>query len=100
MILIALATALLVPPETSRGLRCVAVLAVDADRSRARDSALYTAIVGAEAMDATGMSREAVRDYILDQVRIVRRTKPVKFEIVQCVAQMKARVAMERAVMK
>jgi hypothetical protein len=100
MLLIALTTALLFPPETSRGLRCVAVLAVNADRSRARDSALYTAIVGAEAMDATGMSREAVRDFILGEVAVVRRTRPPKFEIDQCIDQMKARVAMERAVMK
>jgi hypothetical protein len=100
MILIALTTALLFPLETSRGLRCVAVLAVKPDESRARDSALYTAIVGAEAMDATGLSREAVRDFIVNEVKIVRGTKVGKAEIDQCVAQMKARVAMERAVMK
>ena len=97
MILIALTTALLFPPETSQGLRCVAVLAVNADKSGASDGAFYTAIVGAEAMDATGATRETVRDYIIDQVRIVRATKAGKAEIDQCVVQMNARVAIERA---
>ncbi len=97
MILIALATALLFPPETAQGLRCVAVLAVNGDKSRAIDGAFYTAIVGAEAMDATGLTREAVRDAILKQVKIVRRAKVEKSEFDQCVVQMKARVAIERA---
>ena len=97
MILIALTTALLFPPETSQGLRCVAVLAVNREQSRANDAAFYTAIVGAEAMDATHMTREPVRDYILEQVKIVRRTGAGKAEIDQCVVQMRARVAIERA---
>jgi hypothetical protein len=100
MILIALTTALLFPPESSRGLRCVAVLAVNGDKAQANDGAFYTAIVGAEAMDGTGMTREVVRDYILGQVRIVRRTKAGKAEIDQCIVQMKARVAIERATAK
>ena len=97
MILIALTTALLFPPETSQGLRCVAVLAVNGDKSRAKDAAFYTAIIGAEAMDATGLPREAVRDFILDQVKIVRAAKGAKSEIDPCIVQMKARVAIERA---
>jgi hypothetical protein len=97
MILIALTTALLFPPETSRGLRCVAVLAVNGGKAQANDGAYYTAIVGAEAMDTTGTTREVVRDYILDQVRVVRRTRAEKSEIDQCFVQMKARVAIERA---
>jgi hypothetical protein len=100
MILFALTTALLFPPETTQGLRCVAVLAVNREQSRANDAAFYTAIVGAEAMDATGMTREAIRDYILDQVKIVRRNKAAKAEIDQCVVQMKARVAIERVTTK
>jgi hypothetical protein len=100
MILFALTTALLFPPETTQGLRCVAVLAVNREQSRANDAAFYTAIVGAEAMDATGMTREAIRDYILDQVKIVRRNKAGKAEIDQCVVQMKARVAIERVTTK
>ncbi len=96
MILALLTTALLFPPETSRGLRCIAVLASARDPAIADDAGFYTAIVGAEAMDATGLPREAIRDTILDQVRIVRRIKATSIERDQCVARMKARVARER----
>ena len=100
MILIALATAALLPPETAEGLRCVAVLATGTDKTLAKDAAFYTAIVGAEAMDATHQTREAVRDMILAQVRIVRASKIAKPETDRCVSQMKARVAIERATSK
>ena len=99
MILIALAVAAsapLLPPDIASDLRCVAVIAVHRDQALAADGAFYTAIIGADAMDATGQSREAVRDMILNQVKIVRTTKPGQTEIESCTRAMKARVAIER----
>jgi hypothetical protein len=100
MILIALAAAALLPPDIARDMRCVAVIAVKRDPAQAKDGAFYTAIVGADAMDATGQSREAVRDMILAQVKIVRAAKPAQNEISTCTRAMKARVAIERATTK
>ena len=98
MTLIALAVAAaLLPPDIVRDMRCVAVIGVRRDPALAQDGAFYTAIVGADAMDATGQSREAVRDMILHQVKIVRATKPGQGEITACIRAMKARVAIERA---
>jgi hypothetical protein len=100
MILIALAAATsapLLPPEIARDLRCVAIIGVARDPALAKDGALYTAIVGANAMDATGQSREAVRDLILAQVRIIQKIKPVPAESITCVTQMRARIALEMA---
>lgn len=97
MILFALAAAALLPPDLARDMRCVAVIAVNRNPSLASDGAFYTAIVGADAMDATGQSREAVRDLILNQVKRVRATPPGASEIKTCAAAMKARVAIERA---
>lgn len=99
MILIALAaaTAPLLPPALARDLRCVAVIGVARDSALAKDGALYTAIVGAEAMDATGSTRETVREMMLAQVKIVRAVKPKKDELVACTSQMKARIAIEKA---
>ena len=96
MILFALAAAALLPPETAQDLRCVAILAVKADKAIAKDAAFYTAIVGADAMDASGQPREAVRDLIVAQVKIVRATTPLKPETDRCIAAMKSRVAIER----
>ena len=61
MILIALAAAAtpLLLPEIARDLRCVAVLGVSGDASIAGQGAYFAAVVGADAMDATGLSREA-----------------------------------------
>jgi hypothetical protein len=97
MILIALAvaTAPLLPPEIARDLRCVAIIGVSRDPALAKDGALYTAIVGANAMDATGQSREVVRDLIFEQVRIIRKVKPVAAEATSCTTQMRARIALE-----
>lgn len=97
MILIALAaaTAPLLPPEVARDLRCVAIIGVSRDAALASDGALYTAIVGAGAMDATGQSRETVRDLIFDQVRIVRKVVPAPAEEKTCITQMLARIALE-----
>jgi hypothetical protein len=97
MILLALAaaTSLLLPPEIARDLRCVAIIGVARDPLLAKDGSLYTAIVGAAAMDATGQSREAVRDLIFAQVRIVRKTKPGAAESTTCITQMRARIALE-----
>lgn len=97
MILFTLAavTAPLLPPEIARDLRCVAVIGVSRDAALASDGALYTAIVGAGAMDATGQSRETVRDLIFEQVRIVRKTAPVPSEVTTCTTQMRARIALE-----
>lgn len=97
MILIALAaaTAPLLPPEIARDLRCVAVIGVGRDPALLKDGAVYAAIVGANAMDATGRSREAVRDLIYDQVRIVRKIGPLQAEVATCVTQMRARIALE-----
>ena len=100
MILALLAAAALMPPETARSLRCVAVLAVAPDARHAPDAAFFTAIVGAEAMDATGQTREAVRDLIVDQVRRARADPRAGNERAACTALMKARVAMERAALK
>ena len=97
MILLALAaaTAPLLPPEIARDLRCVAIIGVGGDPAVAEAGALYAAIVGAGAMDATRQSREAVRDLIFDQVRIVRKTKPAPAEVMTCITQMRARIALE-----
>lgn len=99
MIFIALAaaTAPLLPPEIARDLRCVAIIGVARDAALASDGAFYAAIVGANAMDATGQSREAVRDLIFDQVRIVRKAAPVAAEVTTCITQMRARIALENA---
>jgi hypothetical protein len=97
MILIALAaaTAPLLPPEIARDLRCVAIIGVSNDPALFKEGAVYTAIVGARAMDATGQSREAVRDLIFDQVRIIRKVKPDANEETNCTTQMRARIALE-----
>ena len=99
MILIVLAVAAsvpLLPPDIASDLRCIAVIAVHRDPALAADGAFYTAIIGADAMDATGQSREAIRDMILNQVKIVRAAKPGRTEIANCARAMKARVAIER----
>lgn len=97
MILFALAavTAPLLPPEIARDLRCVAIIGVARDPALFSEGALYAAIVGARAMDATGQSREAIRDLIFDQVRIVRKAKPAAAEVKTCTVQMRARIALE-----
>jgi hypothetical protein len=98
MMLIALATALAappLPPELTRDLRCIAIIGVARDQAMATDGALYTAIVGAAVMDTTGRSREAVRDLIFAQVRIIRKTPPAPAEVAACTTQMKARIALE-----
>lgn len=99
MILIALAavTAPLLPPEIARDLRCVAILGVFGDASVAGEGAYFAAVVGADAMDATGLGREAVRDLMLAQVRIVRSNMPVANELTACITQMRARNAISRA---
>lgn len=97
MFLILAATTALLPPPTAQGLRCVAILATHNDRTIAEEAAYYTAIIGAEAMDATGQSREAVRDMILQQVVAIRAAPAARQEIAQCTGRMKARVAIERA---
>jgi hypothetical protein len=97
MILIALAavTAPLLPPDIARDIRCVAIIGVAGDPANAKEGALYAAIVGAQAMDATGQSREAIRDLILEQVRIIRKVKRVPAEATSCTTQMRARIALE-----
>lgn len=97
MILIALATAAapLLPPEIARDLRCVAIIGVSRDPALFKEGAVYAAIVGARTMDATGQSREMVRDLIFEQVRIIRKTKPTATEATTCTTQMRARVALE-----
>lgn len=97
MILFALAaaTAPLLPPEIARDLRCVAIIGVARDPALFSEGALYAAIVGARAMDATGQSREAVRDLIFDQVRIIRKVTPAAAEVTTCTTQMRARIALE-----
>ena len=100
MIIALLAAAAVLPPETARSLRCVAVLAVAQDNAVAQDARFFAAIVGAEVMDATGQTREAVRDMMIGQVRIVRANPRSRAERGPCIAQMKARVAIERATLK
>lgn len=97
MILLALAAvaAPLLPPEIARDLRCVAIIGVANNPALAKDGALYTAIVGARAMDTTGQSREFVRDLIFAQVRIVRKSKPAAAEITTCITQMRALIALD-----
>jgi hypothetical protein len=90
----------LLPPDIASDLRCVAVIAVNRDPALSSDGAFYTAIVGADAMDATGQSREAVRDMILSQVKIIRAASRDQTEIARCTRAMKARIAIERAVTK
>ena len=95
MILLALAAASLLPPEIARDMRCVAIIGLARNPALAKEGALFTAIVGANAMDATGQSRDAVRDLILAQVRIIRKTKPAPDELTTCTTQMRARIALE-----
>lgn len=80
------------PPDIARDIRCVAILGVTATPALASDGRRYTAIVGADAMDATGQSREIVRDLILAQVRHVRAERPDEAAVKGCTAQMHARL--------
>ena len=101
MILLTFAAAVLaplIPPQIARDLRCVAIIGTAANPAWAKDGAHYTAIVGANAMDATGQTRESVRDLILQQVKIVRANKVSATETSDCVSQMRARIALESVV--
>ena len=90
-----LATVPLLSPDIARDLRCVAVIGLAGEPKLAQDGAAYAAIVGAEAMDATGLDRQAVGDMIKDQVRIVRANRPDTKALVTCVSRMRARIAFE-----
>jgi hypothetical protein len=102
MIVIALAaaaTAPLLPPALASDLRCVAVIGIARDPVLAKDGAYYTAIVGADIMDATGQSRETVRDMFLKEARRLnaRAALPSGPQRDACVRQMRARIAIEKA---
>jgi hypothetical protein len=102
MILFALAAAAsvpLLPPALASDLRCVAMIGIARDPALAKDGAYYTAIVGADIMDATGQSREAVRDMFLNQARGLnaRAALPSGPQRDACVRQMRARIAIEKA---
>jgi hypothetical protein len=103
MILIALAAAATPPllsPALWLDLRCVAVIGMARDPALAKDGAYYTAIVGADIMDATGQSRETVRDMILREARTLnaKAALPSGPQRVSCVQQMRARIAIEKAI--
>jgi hypothetical protein len=101
MILIALAaaTAPLLPPALARDLRCVAVIGIARNPALAKDGAYYAAIVGAEIMDATGQSREAVRDMMLGEAKALNAkvALPSGPQREACIRQMRARIAIEAA---
>jgi hypothetical protein len=102
MILFALAaaTAPLLPPALARDMRCVAVIGIARDPALTKEGAFYTAIVGADIMDATGQSREMVRDMILREARTLnaKAALPSGPQRVSCVQQMRARIAIEKAI--
>ena len=91
-VLAAAATLPLLSPDLAQDLKCVAVLGVAADPALVRDGAEYAAIVGANVMDTTGLSREAVRDMILAEVRVVRARGVSSVERDACVRQMRDRI--------
>ncbi len=91
------ATIPLLPPDLAVDLRCVAVLGVAADPALARDGALFTAIVGAAAMDVTGQTREAVGALITTQVKIVRSVPASRDERQVCATRMRERIALQKA---
>jgi hypothetical protein len=101
MILLALAaaTAPLLPPALARDMRCVAVIGIARDPALAKEGAYYTAIVGADIMDATGQSREIVRDMFLREAKALnaKAALPSGPQRQSCVQQMRARIAIENA---
>lgn len=83
-----------VPADLRADLRCVAILAVHADPRLKADGAWFSAITGAAIMDATGETRESVREMLFDEVAAVRKAgRPLGAEVRRCTAAMRARVA-------
>jgi hypothetical protein len=83
-----------VPDDLKRDLRCVAVLAVANDPALKKEGGYYAAIVGANIMDATGDTRESVREMMLDEAAAVRKGgKPKPAEVARCTAMMRTRIA-------
>lgn len=83
-----------VPQDLQRDLHCVVVLAVHADPTLKKAGADFAAITGAAIMDATGETRESVREMILTEAAAVRaKGRPAAAEIVACSARMRAALA-------
>jgi hypothetical protein len=90
----AAATAALPAADLKTDLRCVAVLGVYANPKLKEDGAYFAAIVGAEIMDATGKSREAVRDMMRAEAAAVRKAGgPRPAEISFCAKRAFSRIA-------
>jgi hypothetical protein len=85
----------LLPPTNAVDLRCVAVIAVAAKPTQAKDGAYFAAVAGADAMDAAGVSREQVRDVILGHAKIVRAQKLSSSELRTCTLRMASRIKVE-----
>jgi hypothetical protein len=86
-----------IPAILKSDLRCVAVLAVNADPKLKRDGAYYSAIVGADIMDATKETRESVREAMLEEAAAVRKSgKPRADTVAACIRQMRARIALAK----
>ena len=79
-------------------MRCVAVIGIARDPALSKDGAYFTAIVGADIMDAMGQSREMVRDMILREARALNAkvALPSGPQRDSCVQQMRARIAIEK----
>jgi hypothetical protein len=99
--LFALAAALLSPAQATE-IRCVALLAlVSTEQARgvgwseypplARDGARFAGIVGEDVMNATGATREDVRDMIYAAARALKATPLDPPEVGRCVALMTTR---------
>ena len=84
-----------IPEPLKRDLRCVVVIAIHGDPKLKNDGAYFSAIVGADIMDATKESRESVRETMLDEAAIVRKAgKPKPQTVAACTGQMRARIAL------
>lgn len=82
-----------VPDNLKRDLRCVAVLAVHNDPKLKKEGGYFAAMVGANIMDATGDTRESVREMMLDEAAAVRKGgKPKAAEVARCVSMMRTRI--------
>lgn len=96
IILFALAVATTpIPATLQRDLTCVATLAVDAKPDRAAQGGEYAALVGADLMDATGLSRDAVARTLQTEAAAVRSKMPDASAITSCERMMRARISLE-----
>ena len=85
-----------IPEALKRDLRCVVVIAIYGGPKLTKDGAFFSAIVGADIMDATEETRESVRETMLEEAAVVRKGgKPKPDTVAACTTQMRARIAVE-----